>query len=145
FDPREVLARVKSLLRRLPHRPPVVQVPPHDNSEIVKMGGCILDLAAHRLYAADGEDIPLTSTEFDLLQVFAQHPDRVLSRSQLLEFIHRGDSDPFDRSIDLRVMRLRRKVESDPEQPQVLKTVRGAGYIFVSGRRGGPELKPCAR
>src|SRR5262249_49903854 len=135
FDPREVLARVKSLLRRLPDRPPAIPAARHDDSEIVKIGGCILDLAAHRLYAADGEDIPLTNTEFDLLRVFARHPNRVLSRGQLLDLIQRDDLDPFDRSIDLRVMRLRRKVENDPERPQVLKTVRGAGYIFVSGQR----------
>ena len=135
FDPREVLARVKSLQRRLRERPPAPQAGPDDDREIVKMGACTLDLAAHRLYGAKGEDIPLTGTEFDLLKAFAQHPDRVLSRSQLLEFARGGNVEAFDRSVDLRIMRLRRKVESNPESPQVLKTVRGAGYIFVSGNR----------
>ncbi len=135
FDPREVLARVKSVLRRLRERPPAAQPAPEDNPEIVKMGACTLDLAAHRLYDAKGDDVPLTTMEFELLKAFAQHPDRVLSRNQLLEFAHDRSAETFDRSIDLRVMRIRRKIETNPEEPQVLKTIRGAGYVFVSGRK----------
>jgi two-component system, OmpR family, phosphate regulon response regulator OmpR len=135
FDPREVLARVKSVLRRLRDRPRAAEPAPEDKPEMVKMGTCTLDLAAHRLYDAKGDDIPVTTMEFDLLRTFAQHPDRVLSRDQLLELAHNRSADAFDRSIDLRVMRIRRKLETDPDQPQVLKTVRGAGYLFVSGRR----------
>jgi DNA-binding response OmpR family regulator len=135
FDPREVLARVKSVQRRLRDRPREAQPAPENNAEIVKMGTCTLDLAAHRLYDAKGDDVPLTTMEFDLLKAFAQHPDRVLSRDQLLEFAHNRGAEAFDRSIDLRVMRIRRKIESNPDEPQVLKTVRGAGYVFVSGNR----------
>ena len=69
--------------------------------------------------------------EFDLLQVFATHPHRVLTRDQLLEMAHNRDWDPFDRSIDIRIARLRRKIETDPAKPQTLKTVRGAGYMFL--------------
>jgi len=135
FDPREVLARVKSVLRRLRDRPREVQAIPEEKQEVVRMGRCTLDLAAHRLYDEQGEDVPLTSTEFDLLKAFAEHPDRVLSRNQLLEFTRNRSGDAFDRSIDLRVMRIRRKIEADPDVPTVLKTIRGSGYLFVS-RRG---------
>jgi two-component system, OmpR family, phosphate regulon response regulator OmpR len=136
FDPREVLARVKSVLRRSRDRPRTAQPAPEEKPELVRMGACTLDLAAHRLYDATGNDVALTSMEFDLLKAFAEHPDRVLSRDQLLEFAHNRSAEAFDRSIDLRIMRIRRKIEGDPEKPQVLKTVRGAGYVFVSGRRG---------
>src|SRR5262245_55404919 len=132
FELREVLARVRSLLRRLQERPRATQPALENQPEIVKMGSCVLDLAAHRLYDADGNETPLTNTEFDLLRTFAQHPDRVLSRQQLLTLAHNRSDEVFDRSIDLRIMRLRRKIESNPDQPEVLKTVRGAGYIFVS-------------
>jgi two-component system phosphate regulon response regulator OmpR len=135
FDPREVLARVKCVLRRLRERPRAGQPAADDRPELVKMGACMLDLAAHRLYGADGGDIPLTSMEFDLLKTFAEHPDRVLSRNQLLDFAHHRSAAPFDRSIDLRIMRLRKKIETDPEDPEVLKTIRGVGYLFASGRK----------
>jgi two-component system, OmpR family, phosphate regulon response regulator OmpR len=135
FELREVLARIRSLLRRMRDRPLAASHAPSDKPGIVRMGSCILDLAAHRLYDAAGKETPLTSTEFDLLRAFAEHPDRVLSRQQLLDLAHNRSDRVFDRSIDLRIMRLRRKIESNPDQPQVLKTVRGAGYIFVSGGR----------
>jgi hypothetical protein len=76
------------------------------------------------------------SMEFDLLKAFAEHPNRVLSRDHLLDLAHNRDWEPFDRSIDIRIARLRRKIESDPSKPQVIKTVRGAGYIFVPGGEG---------
>jgi two-component system, OmpR family, phosphate regulon response regulator OmpR len=135
FDPRELLARVKSVLRRRREAPPGAQASGADRPEVVMMGGCVLDLAGHRLYDAQGKEVFLTSMEFDLLKAFAAHHDRVLSRDQLLEFAHNRDADVFDRSIDVRVARIRRKIEPDPETPQVLKTVRGAGYMFVSGRK----------
>src|SRR5262249_2535482 len=102
--------------------------------EIVRMGRCTLDLAAHQLYDAQGDAVPLTGMEFDLLKAFAEHPDRVLSRNQLLEFAHNRGSEAFDRSIDLRVMPIRRKIEANPHKPEVLKTIRGSDYLYVSGR-----------
>ena len=135
FDPRELLARVKSVLRRLRERPREVPTSGEEKPEVVRMGSCTLDLAAHRLYDASGGEIPLTSMEFDLLQAFARHPDRVLSRERLLELAHNRDGDVFDRSIDLRIARIRKKIEQDATKPQVLKTVRGAGYMFSSGRK----------
>jgi DNA-binding response OmpR family regulator len=135
FDPRELLARVKSVLRRLRERPREVATSGEWKPEVVQMGSCTLDLAAHRLYDASGGEIALTSMEFDLLQAFARNPDRVLSRERLLELAHHRDGDVFDRSIDLRIARIRKKIEQDAAKPQVLKTVRGAGYMFSSGRK----------
>jgi two-component system phosphate regulon response regulator OmpR len=85
----------------------------------------------HKLFAADGQELPLTAMEFDLLRVFAENPNRALNRDQIMELAHHRDWDVYDRSIDLRIMRLRRKIERDPEKPEVIKTVRGVGYMYV--------------
>lgn len=132
FDPREILARVKSVLRRVRERPAAPKAAAEVKPEMIRMGTCTLDLAAHQLYDQHGGRLPLTAMEFDLLKAFALNPDRVLSRSYLLEVAHRPDADVFDRSVDLRVARVRRKIEADSKKPQVLKTVHGAGYMFVS-------------
>jgi two-component system phosphate regulon response regulator OmpR len=132
-DMRELLARVRAVLRRMeapPERPGGAETP---GTRKIHFGDCQLDLDAHKLYDAAGEEVPITSMEFDLLKAFAEHPNRVLSRDQLLDLAHNRDWEPFDRSIDIRIARLRRKVETDPSKPQVIKTVRGAGYIFVPG------------
>ena len=134
-DLRELLARVKSVLRRSQKLPDSKAAPVVAGGQRVRMGTCMLDLAAHRLYDAAGEEVPLTSMEFDLLKAFAQHPNRVLSRDQLLDLAHNRESDVFDRSIDVRITRIRKKIEVDPEKPQILKTVRGAGYMFVQEGR----------
>jgi two-component system phosphate regulon response regulator OmpR len=135
-DLRELLARVKSVLRRAQKTPDGDGAPAAEPGQKVRMGTCMLDLAAHRLYDAAGQEVALTSMEFDLLKAFAQHPNRVLSRDQLLDLAHNRESDVFDRSIDVRITRIRKKIEIDPEKPQVLKTVRGAGYMFVQeGKR----------
>jgi two-component system phosphate regulon response regulator OmpR len=135
FDPREVLARVKSVLRRIQGQPVEMRAPTGVKPEVVRMGSCTLDLAAHTLYDVTGTRVQLTAMEFDLLQAFAANPDRVLSRASLLELAHRRDADVFDRSIDLRIARVRRKIETNSKNPQVLKTVRGVGYMFVSNKR----------
>jgi two-component system phosphate regulon response regulator OmpR len=134
-DLRELLARVKSVLRRAQQAPSSETAPAPEAGQKVRMGTCMLDLAAHRLYDAAGQEVPLTSMEFDLLKAFAQHPNRVLSRDQLLDLAHNRESDVFDRSIDVRITRIRKKIEIDAEKPQVLKTVRGAGYMFVQEGR----------
>ena len=141
YDPRELLARVKSVLRR--SGPETAEAPPERAQEAVSaetpsgipFGRCTLDLDAHRLFEEDGSEVPITSMEFDLLKAFATHPNRVLSRDQLLDMAHNRDWDPFDRSIDIRIARIRRKIEADPAKPQTIKTVRGAGYIFVPSER----------
>jgi two-component system phosphate regulon response regulator OmpR len=129
FDLRELLARVKSVLRRggKSERKPAKA----GATQRVPIGACQLDLDTHQLIGQKGEEIPLTGMEFDLLRVFSEHPNRVLSRDQLLTLTRNREWEPFDRSIDIRIARLRRKIEADPEKPRTIKTVRGAGYIFI--------------
>ena len=126
FDLRETLARVRSVMRRVAAMP----TKPTKPNE-VRFGRFILDLTAKRLATETGEAVDLTSMEFDLLEAFATHPNRVLSRDQLLDLAHGKSAEPFDRSIDIRVTRLRRKIEADPNKPQFIKTIRGAGYFFA--------------
>jgi two-component system phosphate regulon response regulator OmpR len=128
FDLRELLARVKSVLRR---RSETAQ--PAGPAGRVPFGICELDLGMHKLYDPDGTEMPVTAMEFDLLRVFTENPNRALSRDQIMELAHHRDWDVFDRSIDLRIMRLRRKIERNPEKPEVIKTVRGVGYMYVKG------------
>jgi DNA-binding response OmpR family regulator len=135
FDLRELRARLKSVLRRY-HRAPAVPepappAPAAPATRRVVFGRSLLDLDSHQLFEAGGEEIPITSMEFDLLKVFAERPNRPLSRDQLLNLTRNRDWDPFDRSIDIHIARLRRKVEPDPERPRALKTVRGVGYMYV--------------
>lgn len=132
-DLRELLARVKAVLRRA--EPGKTIDPSHSmggSRELVGFGNCRLDMAAHQLLDEDGQEIRISAMEYDLLRVFAERPNRVLSRDNLLNLAHHGDWEPFDRSIDIRISRLRRKIERDPGKPEVLKTVRGSGYIFIS-------------
>lgn len=90
-------------------------------------------MQSHGLYAPDGSEVPLTSMEFDLLKAFADHPGQVLSRDdRLLDLAHNKEWEPFDRSIGIRIARFRRKIEDGAAKPQIIKTVRGAGYIFVN-------------
>jgi two-component system phosphate regulon response regulator OmpR len=97
----------------------------------VRFGQCTLDLQQRRLLGADGADIAVTAAEFDLLALFARSPNRPLNRDQIMEQAHSRGWDVFDRSIDLRVMRLRRKIERNPDRPEVIRTVRNVGYVFV--------------
>ena len=131
FDPRELRARVRSVLRRLQAHVPEANGTARPR---VPVGGCALDLDTHQLFAADGREIPITRMEFDLLQVFIEHPQQVLSRDRLLTLTRNREWEPFDRSIDIRIARLRKKIEDDAERPQVIRTIRGAGYMFVPGR-----------
>ncbi len=125
FEPRELLARVRSVLRR------ATTASVGAVSGNVRVGRCRLDLAARRLLTLDGDEVVLTATEFDLLKVFAEHPNQVLTRERLLDLTSHRDLEPFDRSIDIRITRIRRKIEIDPDKPQAIKTVRGSGYMFV--------------
>src|SRR2546423_592550 len=127
-DP-QLLARVRSLARRL--EPTSAAPPAAGASRCIAFGRCTLDLEQRRLVEADGSEVPLTAAEFDLLALFARCPNRPLSRDQIMEQAHHRGWDVFDRSIDLRIMRLRRKIEPNPDKPEVLKTVRNVGYVFV--------------
>ena len=126
FDPRELVARVKSVLRR---------TSPAGRADLgaakVRFGRCVLDLAAHRLTDDHGAEVPMSPLEFDLLKALAEHPNRPFSRERILNLNAQRDWDPFDRSVDLRIMRLRRKIEPDPEHPRFIRTLRNEGYIFV--------------
>ena len=128
---RELLARIKAVLRRTQ----VADAIPADVAPAtVAIGEMILDLDARKLHDADAREVALTAMEFDLLRVLAERPNRVLSREQLLELSHKRSDEPFDRSIDIRIARIRRKIERDPGRPQIIKTVRGAGYVFARDR-----------
>ena len=138
FEFRELLARIRTVLRRagspvavgLPSTAPVQAAA---GGTLTRIGCCFLDLQARRLYAEGGEELPLSNMEFDLLKVFVARPNRVLNRDQLLDLAHNDSWEPFDRSIDIRVARLRKKIERDPTRPEAIRTVRGAGYMFVPG------------
>ena len=136
FDPRELRARLRSVMRRSQggSRAPTIASAP-SVSQHVTIGTCTLDLASHRLLGSDAQEVPLTSMEFDLLKVFIEHPNQVLSRDQLLNQTRNRDWQPFDRSIDIRIARLRRKVEADPDRPQLIKTIRNAGYMYIPSAR----------
>jgi len=135
FDLRELLARIKAVLRRLapPTDEPAAAAAPAatPSRERLRFAGWTLDTAARRLLNPGGEEVPLTTGEFDLLVVFARHAGRVLSRDFLLEQTRGREAAPFDRTIDVQVGRLRKKLERDPENPELIKSVRGAGYLFV--------------
>ena len=126
FDPRELLARVRSVLRRTS-----AAARADIGAEKVRIGRCVLELDAHRLTDEKGAEVPMSSLEFDLLKALAEHPNRPLSRERILNLNTQRDWDPFDRSVDLRVMRLRKKVEPDPEHPRFIRTIRNEGYVFV--------------
>jgi len=132
FDLRELLARIKAVLRRLTptETAPAAAAPPP--REKLRFADWSLDVAARSLCDAQGREVALTSGEFDLLCAFARHPGRVLSRDFLLEQTRGREAGPFDRTIDVQIGRLRKKLERDAEDPQLIKSVRGAGYILVS-------------
>lgn len=129
FDLRELVARVKAIMRRL--APPASLPASNDTSDRLRFAGWQLDIAARRLLDPGGTQVALTSGEFNLLHAFARHPGRVLSRDFLLGQTHGREAAPFDRTIDVQVGRLRRKIEVDTEDPQIIKSVRGAGYILI--------------
>jgi two-component system, OmpR family, response regulator len=133
FDPRELRARLKSVMRRVQSRaaPAAPQGPAGAAEDRIPVGRYLLDLKSHQLFAPDGAGVALTTMEFDLLKAFAEHPNQVLSRDRLLTLTRNREWEPFDRSIDIRIARLRRKIEDDPENPKVIRTMRGAGYMFV--------------
>ena len=133
FDPRELKARLRSVMRRLQtgNAPRTTETPAAAAPAAgVPVGAFRLDLAAHRLLDAAGGEVALTGMEFDLLRVFTVHPNKVLSRDQILSHTRNRDWQPFDRSIDIRIARLRRKIEPDPEHPQLIRTLRNAGYMY---------------
>ena len=130
-DLRELLARTKAVTRRVGIARDAISAGAVAERETVMFGDCELDLAAHRLIDGDGLEIPLTAMEYALLRAFAEHPGQVLNRDELADFAHNRDWSPLDRSLDIRISRLRRKIEANPAQPRVIETVRGVGYRFL--------------
>lgn len=131
FDLRELLARIRSVLRRYRKSGPITQEGP---PSLLSLGHVRFDIEGRQLLDAQGSDIPLTTSEYDLLKVLVERPRRVLTRDQIMSLTHNRDWSPYDRSIDILITRLRRKVEADPATPQIIKTVRGAGYMYLPPR-----------
>lgn len=127
FDLRELEARVKTVLRRVCGTAEAVAAA---KGETVGLGDKQLNLTSARLFDSSGEEIAITAMEFSLLKVFVANRGRALNRDQLLEQAHDRSWDPYDRSIDLRISRLRQKIERNPKKPEIIRTVRGIGYIF---------------
>lgn len=142
FHLREVLARIRSVLRRAAGNattgtatvpaPPATPANPSVERRTFSFGGWVLDVDARELFGPDGNPCHLTTGEFELLQVFVRHPNHVLTRDQIMDKVKGYDWTPTDRSIDNQVVRLRKKIEADPRNPRLLKTVRGAGYCFTA-------------
>ena len=126
FEVRELLARVRSVLRRLP--PPPEK--PAEAKPKLTLGSYVLDVEGRRFFDGDGTEIEVSSMDFDLLEVFARHPRQVLSRDRFAELAHGRPLGDADRSLDIRIARLRKKIEADASEPTILKTVRGEGYVF---------------
>ena len=129
FNPRELLARIKAVLRRtraLPHNPALAE------ARRVRFAGWTLDFATRQLTSPAGVVVPLSGGEYRLLRVFIEHPNRVLSRDQLLDFTRGREAAPFDRSIDVQVGRLRRRLGDTAEQPVLIQTMRGEGYLLAA-------------
>lgn len=129
FNPRELLARIKAVLRR------TSQINPANNSneinEILGFAGWKFNMKTRELTSPDGLLTPLSAGEHDLLVALVTHPQRVLSREQLLDMARSRDAQPFDRSVDVQISRLRRKLEANPAQPTLITTVRSGGYLFT--------------
>jgi two-component system OmpR family response regulator len=142
FELREVLARIRTVIRRSNPRsaPPAPERAPTTNgsgNEILVFQGWQLDVIKRELRQATGNIVPLTAGEFELLRVFAQHPNRVLSRNQLIELVKGREWAAYDRAVDTQVGRLRKKIEADPSDPKLIKTLRGGGYIFATTVKPG--------
>jgi len=133
FNPRELLARIKAVLRRTVDRPVGKGAADEDvKSMRYSFSDWILDVDKRALFSPSGALVPLSGGEFELLLAFVTHPGRVLNRDQLLDLARGREAQPFDRSIDVQVSRLRRKIEDDPKAPSLIKTVRSGGYLFAT-------------
>jgi two-component system, OmpR family, response regulator len=139
FAVRELLARIKSVLRRTRMLPPGMEV--SESSQMLAFGDWKLDTTARHLLDAEGTMVALSGAEYRLLRVFLDHPQRVLTRDQLLNLTQGRAADPFDRSIDLLVSRLRQRLRDEPREPRYIKTLRSEGYVFSAAVTpvGSPE------
>jgi two-component system phosphate regulon response regulator OmpR len=131
FHLREVLARVKSVLRRRARRPDAATAPPEPDNAELRFDGWKLDPGRRRLLSPTGDEVALTTGEFDLLFALARHPGRVFTRETLMDITRGRGHEAFDRTIDAQIARLRKKIEADPKTPMLVKSVRGVGYVFT--------------
>ena len=129
FNPRELLARMKSVLRRARSLPANLR---RDEARAFRFAGWVLDVATRNLTGPDGVVVPLSGTEFKLLRILLDHPDRVLTRDQLVELMSSRDAGPFDRALDVQISRLRHRLGEDAKEPVIIKTVRGQGYVLAA-------------
>jgi two-component system OmpR family response regulator len=129
FSPRELLARIKSVLRRYRSLPRALRA---DDARAIAFAGWRLDIAARHLVSAEGVVTPLSGGEYQLLKIFLSHPNHVLSRDQLMVLAKGREADPADRTIDIQVSRLRHRLRDDPADPRIIKTVRGEGYVLAT-------------
>lgn len=129
FNPRELLARIKTILRRAQALPPNLE---QAEAKSFQFAGWTLDVATRNVKAPDGLIVPLSGAEYRLLRVFLDHPQRVLPRDQLLELANKREAILFDRSIDVLVGRLRKRLGDDSKEPTLIKTVRGEGYVLAA-------------
>jgi two-component system OmpR family response regulator len=127
FSPRELVGRIKAILRRTAHMP---RDPAQTSVNVYRFGDWRLDVTARSLTHADGSQHSLSGAEFRLLTILLAHPTRVLSRSQLMELLRGRDIDPFDRSVDVRISRLRQVLRDDARSPKIIKTIYGEGYVM---------------
>lgn len=139
FNPRELLARIRMILRRTRALPPNLRPEP---TRCLCFSGWCLDTATRVLSSPAGIATPLSGGEFRLLRIFLDHPNRVLNRDQLTELIHGRDAEPYDRAIDVQVSRLRQRLADDSRDPQLIKTVRGEGYVLASGVKEASTCEP---
>ncbi|MGO9803251.1 MAG: response regulator [Steroidobacteraceae bacterium] len=132
FSSHELVARIRALLRRAQYVPPEA---PDRRRSVLTFSDWRLDLVARRLYSHDGTRVPLTGGEFELLVAFCEHANKILTREQLLDFTRGRAPAGIDRSVDIQVSRLRRKIEKDPKDPVLIQTVRSGGYLFTADVR----------
>jgi two-component system phosphate regulon response regulator OmpR len=129
FNPRELLARIHAVLRRRPQNESP-SAPSSADHEVIVFGAFALDLGTRSL-TLNGEDMPLTSGEFAMLKALARHPKQPLTRDKLAQLARGREFEPFDRSLDVQISRLRKMIEQDPASPKIIQTVWGVGYVFV--------------
>lgn len=129
FSPRELLARIKGILRRSRALPSNLKP---DQAKVFHFAGWTLEVATRNLVSPQGVTISLSGTDYKLLRIFLDHPNRVLNREQLIDLTQSRDAGPFDRSIDLQVSRLRRRLDDNPKDPAIIKTARGEGYVLAA-------------
>ena len=134
FSPRELLARIKSVLRRTRALPENLR---QEESGVFSFAGWTLDAATRNLTSSTGVVVALSGTDFRLLKIFVDHPNRVLTRDQLIDLMLAREAGPYDRAIDVQVSRLRQRLGEDAKEPAIIKTVRGQGYVFAAHVEAG--------